>query len=83
MLRIPDVEEALGETEFLDVWDDSYAAIMRYSRAGDGFWVGSSLNTLLSPAETFVSINQFTSRMGTRPTTQSTHSLRFGLVFKF
>ncbi|KAF9469122.1 alpha mannosidase-like protein [Collybia nuda] len=27
-----------GETEFLDVWDDAYAAVMRYSRATDGFW---------------------------------------------
>ncbi|KAF9055160.1 alpha mannosidase-like protein [Hymenopellis radicata] len=27
-----------GESEFLDVWDDSYASIMRYSRATDGFW---------------------------------------------
>ncbi|KAJ7228743.1 alpha mannosidase-like protein [Mycena pura] len=27
-----------GDVEFLDVWDDSYAAIMRWSRAPDGFW---------------------------------------------
>ncbi|KAF8165423.1 alpha mannosidase-like protein [Crassisporium funariophilum] len=27
-----------GETEFLDVWDDAYAAIMRYARAKDGYW---------------------------------------------
>ncbi|KAJ3785091.1 alpha mannosidase-like protein [Lentinula aff. detonsa] len=27
-----------GEVEFLDVWDDAYASIMRYSRAVDGFW---------------------------------------------
>ncbi|KAJ7591143.1 alpha mannosidase-like protein [Mycena floridula] len=27
-----------GETEFLDVWEDAYASIMRYSRAVDGFW---------------------------------------------
>ncbi|KAJ6599145.1 alpha mannosidase-like protein [Mycena vulgaris] len=27
-----------GDLEFLDVWDDSYAAIMRWSRAPDGFW---------------------------------------------
>ncbi|KAK7049598.1 hypothetical protein VNI00_005629 [Paramarasmius palmivorus] len=27
-----------GEVEFLDVWDDAYAAIMRYSRAMDGYW---------------------------------------------
>ncbi|PBL02491.1 alpha mannosidase-like protein [Armillaria gallica] len=27
-----------GEIEFLDVWDDAYASIMRYSRATDGFW---------------------------------------------
>uniref|UniRef100_A0A0W0FCH3 alpha-1,2-Mannosidase n=1 Tax=Moniliophthora roreri TaxID=221103 RepID=A0A0W0FCH3_MONRR len=27
-----------GEVEFLDVWDDAYASIMRYSRAADGYW---------------------------------------------
>ncbi|KIY73681.1 glycoside hydrolase family 47 protein [Cylindrobasidium torrendii FP15055 ss-10] len=27
-----------GEAEFLDVWDESYASIMRYSRTADGFW---------------------------------------------
>ncbi|KAF7433136.1 alpha mannosidase-like protein [Pleurotus ostreatus] len=27
-----------GEVEFLDVWKDSYAALMRYSRAIDGYW---------------------------------------------
>ncbi|KAF9006459.1 alpha mannosidase-like protein [Cyathus striatus] len=27
-----------GEEEFLDVWDDAYAAIMRHSRASDGYW---------------------------------------------
>ncbi|KAJ3573862.1 hypothetical protein NP233_g2134 [Leucocoprinus birnbaumii] len=27
-----------GEIEFLDVWDDAYAAIMRYSRGADGYW---------------------------------------------
>ncbi|KAK7470737.1 hypothetical protein VKT23_002158 [Stygiomarasmius scandens] len=27
-----------GEVEFLDVWDDAYASIMRYSRSMDGFW---------------------------------------------
>lgn len=29
----------VGEIEFLDVWDDAYAAIMRYSRGADGYWV--------------------------------------------
>ena len=29
----------LGEVEFLDVWQEAYAAIMRYVRAPDGFWV--------------------------------------------
>lgn len=28
-----------GEVEFLDVWHEAYAAIMRYSRGADGFWV--------------------------------------------
>ncbi|KAF8211194.1 alpha mannosidase-like protein [Mycena galopus ATCC 62051] len=27
-----------GDVEFLDAFDDSYAAIMRWSRAPDGFW---------------------------------------------
>ncbi|TFK55771.1 alpha-mannosidase [Heliocybe sulcata] len=30
-----------GEIEFLDVWHESYAAIMRYARANDGFWFRS------------------------------------------
>ena len=29
----------LGEHEFLDVWNESYAAVMRYSRSLDGLWV--------------------------------------------
>jgi hypothetical protein len=29
----------IGEVEFLDVWQESYAAIMRYARAADGFSV--------------------------------------------
>jgi len=32
-----------GEHEFLDVWHESYAAIMRYARGSDGFWVIKSL----------------------------------------
>ncbi|KAG7097050.1 hypothetical protein E1B28_004441, partial [Marasmius oreades] len=27
-----------GDVEFLDVWDDAYTSIMRYSRSTDGFW---------------------------------------------
>ncbi|CAA7259685.1 unnamed protein product [Cyclocybe aegerita] len=27
-----------GDLEFLDVWDDAYAAIMRYTRSKDGYW---------------------------------------------
>ncbi|OCH93594.1 alpha-mannosidase [Obba rivulosa] len=30
-----------GDVEFLDVWQESYAAIMRYARAPDGFWYRS------------------------------------------
>jgi hypothetical protein len=29
----------LGDHEFLDVWNESYAAVMRYSRSLDGLWV--------------------------------------------
>lgn len=29
----------IGEVEFLDVWHQGYAAVMRYSRASNGFWV--------------------------------------------
>ncbi len=29
-----------GEDQYLNVWSDSYEAIMRYSRGVDGFWVG-------------------------------------------
>ena len=35
----PSNVSSLGEIEFLDVWDDAYAAIMRYTRARDGYWV--------------------------------------------
>ena len=33
--------ETVGEVEFLDVWQEAYAAIMRYVRAPDGFWVSA------------------------------------------
>lgn len=33
----------LGDHEFLDVWNESYAAIMRYSRSLDGLWVSLPL----------------------------------------
>lgn len=33
----------LGEMEFLDVWHEAYAAIMRYSRGAEGFWVSRAL----------------------------------------
>lgn len=32
-----------GEVEYLDVFDDAYSAVMRYSRAADGSWVGQVL----------------------------------------
>lgn len=38
----------VGEAEFLDVFDDSYASIMRYSRGVDGFWVSSSTHPFQS-----------------------------------
>ncbi|EJF62997.1 alpha-mannosidase [Dichomitus squalens LYAD-421 SS1] len=30
-----------GEVEFLDVWQESYASVMRYSRSPDGYWYRS------------------------------------------
>ncbi|VDB97534.1 unnamed protein product [Peniophora sp. CBMAI 1063] len=27
-----------GDQEFLDIWNESYASVMQYSRSGDGFW---------------------------------------------
>ncbi|TDL29347.1 alpha-mannosidase [Rickenella mellea] len=30
-----------GDVEFLDVWHEAYAAIMRYARGSDGFWFRS------------------------------------------
>ena len=38
-----------GEVEFLDVWHEAYAAIMRYSRNADGFWV-SIVTNIKTPA---------------------------------
>ena len=37
-LTTPDV---LGEAEFLDVFQEAYASVMRYVRAPDGFWVSA------------------------------------------
>ncbi|KAG6918936.1 hypothetical protein DXG01_010591 [Tephrocybe rancida] len=31
--------EETGDVEYLDVWEEAYAAIMRFSRATDGFWI--------------------------------------------
>ncbi|KAI0773849.1 alpha-mannosidase [Fomes fomentarius] len=31
-----------GEVEFLDVWQESYASVMRYSRSPDGYWYRSA-----------------------------------------
>ncbi|KAG6855117.1 hypothetical protein C0991_006046 [Blastosporella zonata] len=28
-----------GDVEYLDVWEEAYAAVMRFSRAVDGFWI--------------------------------------------
>jgi len=36
---------AVGEIEYLDVFDDAYAAVMRYSRSPDGYWVSVFLCT--------------------------------------
>lgn len=33
------IEQITGEHEFLDVWNEAYAAIMRYARSDDGLWV--------------------------------------------
>ncbi|KAG6331731.1 hypothetical protein ID866_7360 [Astraeus odoratus] len=30
-----------GEVEFLDVWDEVYATVMRYARSSDGYWFRS------------------------------------------
>ncbi|KAL0573920.1 hypothetical protein V5O48_008040 [Marasmius crinis-equi] len=30
-----------GDVEYLDVWDDAYASVMRYSRALDGYWASA------------------------------------------
>jgi mannosidase alpha-like ER degradation enhancer 1 len=35
-----------GEHEFLDVWHESYAAIMRYARGSDGFWVIKTIKSV-------------------------------------
>lgn len=43
----------VGEVEFLDVWHQSYAAVMRYSRASNGFWV----RRLFSLPEILIALN--------------------------
>jgi hypothetical protein len=42
-----DLDINLGDAEFLDVWDDAYTAVMRYSRAWDGFWVNTLVLTTI------------------------------------
>lgn len=31
--------DVIGEVEFLDVWQEGYAAVMRHVRSLDGHWV--------------------------------------------
>ena len=45
-----------GEVEFLDVFQEAYAAVMRYSRAPDGFWVSDSSSFIRSFFTRFKSI---------------------------
>ncbi|EPS95376.1 hypothetical protein FOMPIDRAFT_146232 [Fomitopsis schrenkii] len=49
-----------GEVEFLDVWQEAYAAIMRYVRAPDGFWYRSvNIHTGDLAYNTFDSLSAF------------------------
>ncbi|KAH8106187.1 alpha-mannosidase [Cristinia sonorae] len=49
-----------GEIEFLDVWQASYAAIMRYARSPDGFWYRSvNIHTGDIAYATFDSLSAF------------------------
>lgn len=63
-----------GEVEFLDVWQEAYAAIMRYVRAPDGFWVSTQyyveLGILLDSAK-YRSVNIHT--VGVRLSLRITH----------
>ncbi len=45
----------VGEVEFLDVWHEAYAAIMRYSRGSDGFWVSACVDDVQVSNEASVS----------------------------
>ena len=38
---LPLTSTGLGEVEFLDVWNEAYAAVMKYTRGVDGYWVRS------------------------------------------
>lgn len=42
-----------GEVEFLDVWHESYAAVMRYSRSPDGHWVNNGCLLILTSSSRF------------------------------
>lgn len=39
----------LGEVEFLDVWNEAYAAVMKYTRGVDGYWVRFFDSVLVVP----------------------------------
>ena len=42
---------AIGEVEFLDVWQEGYAAVMRHVRSLDGHWVRLRSPTFLLPTD--------------------------------
>lgn len=72
-----------GDVEFLDVWHEAYAAIMRYSRGSDGFWVDLfPLFTLKYP----LTYNSFAALIFIREMWHTAHRIlspHFGQVFRF
>jgi hypothetical protein len=48
----------LGEPDYLDVWHESYAAVMKHIRGREGFWVSltgaSHVQALMAPVPEYV-----------------------------
>lgn len=72
----------IGEVEFLDVWHQSYAAVMHHSRASNGFWV-CLLSIYLDATEHSLSSGMSTSIPEMLHFSLSIPSPRFGLVYRF
>ena len=80
MLCIFALTSVTGEVEFLDVFQEAYASVMRYSRAPDGFWVrsGSSDSYILGNDDVLSIVAQTYTQYSRFPTDKAlSHTLKY------